>query len=85
MPFDFDEDEVDIGPISWDEAGLLMVFPSGGKLNAVLTATAADPHLLYRQSPFSSRSGMPDYAVWTRGGNRSSGFFSPDWEYLPGQ
>ena len=85
MPFDFDEDEVDIGPISWDEAGLLMVFPSDGRLNAVLTATASDPHLLYRQSPFSSRSGQPDYAVWTRGGNRSSGFFSSDWEYVPGQ
>jgi len=85
MAFEFGADEIDIGPISWDEAGLLMVFPSGGRLNAVLTATEADPHLLYRQSPFSSRSGMPDFAVWTRSGNRSSGFFSPEWEYVPGQ
>jgi len=85
MSFEFGEDEVDIGPVSWDEAGLLMVFPSGDRLNAVLTATAADPHLLYNISPFSSRSGMPDYVVWTRSGNRASGFFSPDWEYVPGQ
>ncbi len=85
LSFEFDADEIDIGPISWEEAGLLMVFPHGGRLNGVLTATAADPHLLYRQRPFSSRSGMPDYAVWTRGGDRSSGFFSADWEYIPGQ
>ncbi|MBN94637.1 MAG: hypothetical protein CL928_11285 [Deltaproteobacteria bacterium] len=85
MSFEWDEDEVDIGPVSWESAGLLMVFPSDDRLSAVLTATADDPRLLYSMSPFSSRSGMPDFMVWTRSGNRSSGFFSPDWDYVPGQ
>jgi hypothetical protein len=80
MSFQWDEDEVDIGSLSRSEAGLLMVFPSDDRLNAVLTATANNPRLLYRISPFSSRSGMPDYLVWTSGSTAASGFFTGEWE-----
>jgi poly(3-hydroxybutyrate) depolymerase len=85
MPFQWDEDEVEVGSLSRSEAGLLMVFPSDGRLNAVLTATASDPRLLHRISPFSSRAGMPDYLMWTSGSTAASGFFTGDWEYVPGE
>ncbi len=85
MPFQWGEGEIEIGSLSRSEAGLLMVFPSDGRLNAVLTATAANPRLLHQISPFSSRAGMPDYRAWTSGSIVASGFFTPDWEYVPGE
>ena len=86
IPFEWNDDEIDIGPISWDEAGILFVFPDGDRLNAVIDATEADRHALYRISPFSSRSGLPDYYIWgTTGAMRAGGFFNGDWEYVVGE
>ena len=86
VPWDWNDDEVDIGPISWTEAGVLFVFPADGHLNAVIDATEENRHALYRVNTFNSRSGLPDYYVW--GGNgamRVGGFFTPDWEFVLGE
>jgi len=84
LPFRWDADSIAVGSTTHVDSALLFVFPEGDRLSAVVTATAGAKSLLYRVMPFSSRSGMPDYAVWTRGGLKTAGFFTPTWQYDPG-
>ncbi|MCP4873610.1 MAG: prolyl oligopeptidase family serine peptidase [Proteobacteria bacterium] len=83
--FNWNGDEIDIGPVDYDSSALVMVFDDGGKLGGVLTATDDAQWALFNAVPFSSRSGMPDWTIWSETGIRNSGMFTPDWEYVPGQ
>jgi hypothetical protein len=82
-------------PISWSAEGfaiagsyvgtglLQFVFPAGDRLNAVITATPGAERWLRYLMPFSSRSGMPDFAVISTDGGLSyaaTGWFTPDWQ-----
>jgi hypothetical protein len=79
-------------PVSWDaqairvrdrtyhHAALAMVFPCRSHLCGVLTTTQGSSHLLFRHIPFTSRSGLPDYTVWSDQGLLEAGFFDAQWK-----
>ena len=59
----------------------MYVTPEGDRLSAVLVATPNSIPLLNQIVPFSSRSGMPDYLMWTQNGAVTAGFFDSMWRY----
>jgi poly(3-hydroxybutyrate) depolymerase len=79
-------------PVSWDAqairvrdrayhyAALAMVFPCRSHLCGVLTTTQGSSYLLFRHIPFTSRSGLPDYTVWSDQGLLEAGFFDAQWK-----
>jgi dienelactone hydrolase len=82
-----------VAPFSWDEDGLyfegqhvpsgavMYVTPEGERLSAVLVTTEGATSLLHQIVPFSSRSGMPDYLMWTENGAVAAGFFDSMWQF----
>lgn len=83
IPFTWDEAGVSFDGDSYPDAALLFVFPEGDRLSALISAPPDAPDLLYWIVPFSSRSGLPDYMVWSESGVESTGFFDADWSYDP--
>jgi pimeloyl-ACP methyl ester carboxylesterase len=79
MPFDWSEDGIHIDDFVAPEGTLLAIFPEGDHLSAIMTATPGEEYMLFWYSPFSSRSGMPDWVGWTNGGVYATGFFDGDW------
>ncbi|MCO4774365.1 MAG: prolyl oligopeptidase family serine peptidase, partial [Deltaproteobacteria bacterium] len=75
----WDRDDVNVQGTGGSGRALLTVFPRGDKLDAVMVATEGDEGLLYSLLPFSSRSGLPDWTLFT-GSSLNAGFYSPDWE-----
>ena len=82
LPFDWDEESVTVGEDTFFTAGLLFVFPNGDRLNAAMVTTPGEEELLLSVVPWSSRSGLPDYYLWSSFGQMASGFFQPDWSYI---
>ena len=70
LPITWGAEAVRLGRRTFEDAGLLFVFPEGD--------------LLYRVVPFSSRGGMPDYLVWSDRGADAVGFFDSEWGWDPG-
>ncbi|MBR57701.1 MAG: hypothetical protein CMH54_06535 [Myxococcales bacterium] len=79
----WDQGNIHVADHSYSAAGMLMVYPRKNRLAALLTTPSAVEHLLYWVIPFSSRSGMPDYLVWSEAGLVTAGFFTPEWSYDP--
>jgi hypothetical protein len=87
--------EIRVAPFDWDEGGvffgeqhvpggsLMFVQPEGDGVSAGLVATPGDEMRLTQIVPFSSRSGMPDYLVWSSRGAAAIGFFDNDWQFDP--
>jgi len=68
IPFEWDSEGVAIDGTSYSDAALMFVFPEGDRLSAVLATAEGVEWLLHWIVPFSSRSGLPDYLVWSYGG-----------------
>lgn len=80
MPVDWSSESVSVGDAS--ASGLLaFVFPTQGRLGAVLTTTEGAEQLLFRIQPFSSRFWLPDYLILGQEGLVTTGFFDKDWTY----
>lgn len=77
-PFVLDEDGIGIGDARFARAAIAAVYPSQGKLAALLLDDV-NPDLLYQFTPFQSRLVLPDYFVWTDAGGQTAGFFDADW------
>ena len=82
-PIAWNNDSIEIDDESYIQAAFFMVFPSGGRLSAVLNTTRGNENLLYSLNPFSSRNGMPDFLIWSPNGLRAGGHFDSDWLYNP--
>lgn len=84
VPMHWSETELRLGDSSLGAGAMQFVFPAGDRLNAVMTATSGSERYLRFFVPFSSRSGMPDFAAI--GGSAlgfsytALGFFTPEWE-----
>ena len=83
MPIDWSNDSVTIANTTKSNAMLGFVFPTEGRLGAVLTATPGSEHLLFRIQPFNSRFWVPDYLILEDGGAATAGFFNSDWQHTP--
>jgi poly(3-hydroxybutyrate) depolymerase len=83
LPVTWTDDAVFVGGDRFWRSGMLFVFPEGDRLSAAIVATTGDPHNFYAIVPFSSRSGYPDYLVWTGSRLAATGFFDADWAYDP--
>jgi hypothetical protein len=83
IPFTWDEDSITVDGKTVDSGTLLFVFPEEDHLSAAWLTTPGEEFMLFWHSPFSSRSGMPDYVGWTNGGAYLAGFFDPDWNFVP--
>ena len=72
---------VSVGARAFERASMAFVFPASDDehLQAVLTAPTRGERSLYGISPFSSRSGLPDYLVFGGGRALAAGFFDPEW------
>jgi hypothetical protein len=81
MPFDWSEEGIHIDDFVSPTGTLLAIFPEGDHLSAIMTATPGEEYMLFWYSPFSSRSGMPDWVGWTNGGVYATGFFDGDWMF----
>ncbi len=79
--FDWTEAGISLGPATVPAAALAFVFRDGDHLGAVFATSPGSEHLLYRYTPWSSRSGLPDYFAWVEGGGVAGGFFDMDWQY----
>jgi len=79
FPVSWDPERIVVRGQTFEQAALAVVFPDQGRLAAALFATAGSEALLFRHLPFTSRSGLPDWTVWSDQGLRSAGFFTPDW------
>ena len=83
MPFDWDEGGIFFGEQHVPGGSLMFVRPEGDGVSAGLVATPGDEMRLTQIVPFSSRSGMPDYLVWSSRGAAAIGFFDNDWLFNP--
>jgi hypothetical protein len=83
LPISWDDEAVQVGDATFEEAAVFFVYPHGERLRAWLGATSGLERLLFRYVPFSSRSGMPDYFVLGKDGLVASGFFDAEWEIDP--
>lgn len=79
LPFSWDDESVSPGDQTFFTAGMMFVFPRGEHLDAAIVTTPGEEELLLSLIPWSSRSGLPDYYVWSSWGPMDSGFFAPDW------
>lgn len=83
-PLSWDRTSITAGTTRYDTSALAFVFAEeGGRLGAVITATEGSEFLLFRLMPFTSSFVAPDYLVFGPMGARASGFFSPEWRYVP--
>ena len=82
MPLSWDDESFTLGEDRFTTAALLFVFPRGEHLDAAIVTAPGDEELLMDVVPWSSRSGLPDYYVWSRFGGVRSGFFENDWTYV---
>jgi dienelactone hydrolase len=81
VPFAIDERGIEAANgTRFEAAALLYVFDGGAGLHAVLGAARGYEFLLYRAVPFTSRSGFPDFLIWSTQGARTAGFFDADWQ-----
>ena len=82
-PFDWNEAEVRIGENQLPRAAIMLTFPEGERLSAILAAAVGEEPLLYRVVPFSSRGTLPDFLLWNRDGGIAAGFFDSEWGWDP--
>jgi len=81
LPFTWDSGGVTVGGTQYAASALAFIYPDGDKVAGYFYAPAGVEYLLFRYSPWSSRSGMPDYFVWAESGLVGSGFFDGDWQF----
>lgn len=78
-PFTQDEGGVSAGDQRWEQSAAMTIFPAGDHLDAWITVTPGNEHLLFRIQPFTSSFVLPDWFVWDEAGGRAAGFYRPDW------
>ena len=83
FPVIWNDDGITLNGTAAAKAGLQFIAPDGDGLAAVLVTTPGHEDLLEGTVPFSSRAGMPDYIAWTTGRGLLTGFFGPEWTYIP--
>ncbi len=82
LPFSWDGQTLNIGQsLSYDTGVGYIAFPQGEGMAASIQAAPGSEDLLFSYHPFSSRSGMPDYLVFSDRGGLAFGFFDANWEY----
>lgn len=81
--------------ISWDGSGatvggktfpgaaVQLIWDDGKRLAAAISAPTGQERLLWMVVPFSSRSGMPDFLLWSGKGLAATGNFDADWKLDP--
>ena len=79
QPFDWGTNTVVVDGTPYDAAAMIFVFPDGDRLSAVMTTTWNFEHLLFWHQPFSSRSGFPDFIVYTTQGLATAGMTGASW------
>ena len=79
LPVSWGPQAITIRGRTYRDSALAMVFPCEDHLCGVLTTTEGFNHLLFRHLPFTSRSGLPDYTVWSEQGIVDAGFFDAQW------
>ncbi|MCA9540033.1 MAG: prolyl oligopeptidase family serine peptidase [Myxococcales bacterium] len=80
---EWDDAQVRVGDRAFAGAAFMAVHPDGDALGAVMVAPPGKARLLLGLTPFSSRSGLPDYVVFDANGGRALGFFDADWHLDP--
>jgi len=81
LPFLWDDGPIAVGGQTFPEAMLMSVFPTEGRLNAVIAVSPGAEHLMFRLSTFHSGFALPDYMVLDGQGIRAAGFYGPDWSF----
>ena len=81
LPFDWGVNTVVVDGTPHEAAAMMFVFPDGDRLSAVITTTWNFEHLLFWHQPFSSRSGFPDFIVYTTSGLATAGMTGPEWTF----
>jgi hypothetical protein len=81
LPFDWGVNTVVVDGTPHEAAAMMFVFPDGERLSAVMTTTWNFEHLLFWHQPFSSRSGFPDFIVYTTSGLATAGMTGPEWNF----
>ena len=79
LPFDWGVNTLVVDGTAYEAAAMMFVFPDGERLSAVVTTTWNFEHLLFWHQPFSSRSGFPDFIVYTTSGLATAGMTGPEW------
>ena len=81
--FGWDEKSVSVGPNTYQGAAGVIAFPDGDgdRMAAAMVAADGQEDLLFGFQPFSSRSGMPDYLIFSSQGGQALGFFDNEWKY----
>jgi hypothetical protein len=80
-PISWDDDTINIENENYTQSAVMMVFPVGDHLSAVISATKNNENLIFGMNPFSSRNGMPDYLIWSAGRIQAGGHFDSDWTF----
>jgi predicted peptidase len=86
IPFAWSADSIGYRAKFYSAAALAFTYPDRRRerLMGGLFAPDGADYLLYRLTPFSSRSGLPDYILLDRGGILSTGFFDSRWRWNAG-
>lgn len=76
----WDNDGVTVGGKSFPGSALQSIWDNGKGLDAIIVAPKGSEYLLTAVVPFSSRSGMPDFLVWSGNKLNAGGYFDADWK-----
>ncbi|MFH2009189.1 MAG: prolyl oligopeptidase family serine peptidase [bacterium] len=83
LPLTWDSDGITVNNTLYPDSAVAFIYPDGDKVAGYFYAAAGAEYLLFRYSPWSSRSGMPDFFVWAESGLVGTGFFDGDWQLEP--
>jgi poly(3-hydroxybutyrate) depolymerase len=81
LPFSWNGKKLTIGSWSFQSGVSFIAFPQGDHMAASIQAAPGSKNLLFDYHPFSSRSGMPDYLVFSDVGGLALGFFDANWKF----
>mgnify|MGYP006280658781 CR=1 FL=1 len=81
LPFSYSESAVSIGNNTYSGAVGIYTFPEGDGMAMAWYASGGNTQLLNNYTPFSSRSGMPDYLLFDSQGGAAIGFFDANWQF----
>jgi poly(3-hydroxybutyrate) depolymerase len=80
LPFSYSESAITVGGNEMEGAAGMFTFPEGDGMAIAWYASGGNTQLL-GFSPFSSRSGLPDFYLSDSQGGLAAGYFDANWEY----
>jgi hypothetical protein len=80
LPFSYSESAITVGGNTMEGAAGIFAFPEGDGMAIAWYASGGNTQLL-GYSPFSSRSGLPDFYVRDSQGGLAAGYFDGNWAY----